>query len=203
MESKELLELADWRRRVFNLYREVRDAPDPQVAWRRWRDTRDELFRTHPQSPLPASRRADFEGVSYFDYDPASRVIGRVRDLPPRRYNIETSGEGTFSFTRFAAVAFTLHGSDLELELYWLEGYGGGIFLPFKDQTSGRDTYGGGRYLLDTVKGADLGDQDGGVVLDLNFAYNPSCSYDPQWVCPLSPPENRLDIAVTAGEQKP
>ena len=87
------------------------------------------------------------------------------------------------------------------LALYWLDGYGGGVFLPFADATRGDATYGGGRYLLDTVKGADLGEADGRLVLDFNFAYNPSCSYDPRWVCPLSPPENRLDVAVRAGER--
>ena len=88
-----------------------------------------------------------------------------------------------------------------ELALFWLDAYGGGVFLPFADATRGRETYGGGRYLLDTVKGADLGEEDGRLVLDFNFAYNPSCSYDPRWVCPLSPPENRLPVAVRAGEQ--
>ena len=89
-----------------------------------------------------------------------------------------------------------------ELELTWNEGYGGGIFLAFSDETTGRETYGGGRYLIDTVKGANLGfDARDTVVLDFNFAYNPSCSYDPRWTCPLAPPGNRLPLAVTAGER--
>ncbi len=65
----------------------------------------------------------------------------------------------------------------------------------------GRETYGACRYLLDTVKGSDLGEEAGGVVLDFNFAYNPSCAYDPRWVCPLAPPENRLQPAITVGER--
>ena len=88
-----------------------------------------------------------------------------------------------------------------ELEVYWLEGYGGGIFLPFRDPTGGTETYGAGRYLLDTVKGADLGTSDGLLVCDFNFAYNPSCAYDPLWVCPLAPPPNRLEVPVRAGER--
>ena len=104
-------------------------------------------------------------------------------------------------FRRFGIVRFELAGRARELSLYWLDGYGGGVFLPFADATRGGETYGGGRYLLDTVKGADLGEADGRLVLDFNFAYNPSCSYDPRWVCPLSPPENRLDTAVRAGER--
>ncbi len=87
------------------------------------------------------------------------------------------------------------------LTLYWIEGYGGGVFLPFSDATSGSDSYGGGRYLLDTIKGADLGGADGRVLLDFNFAYHPSCRYSTRYVCPLSPPENRLQAAVEAGER--
>jgi len=98
-------------------------------------------------------------------------------------------------------ATFELNGRWLSLELYWLEGYGGGLFLPFSDTTSGDGTYGGGRYLLDTVKGADLGIENGRLVLDFNFAYNPSCAYDPKWVCPLAPAQNRLPIPVRAGER--
>ena len=87
------------------------------------------------------------------------------------------------------------------LAVYWLEGYGGGIWLPFTDATSGAETYGGGRYLYDTIKGADLGAGEREMVLDFNYAYNPSCAYDERWSCPLSPPENRLAFAVPAGER--
>ena len=82
-----------------------------------------------------------------------------------------------------------------------LDGYGGGVFLSFADATSGTETYGACRYLLDTVKGSDLGEHGGRLVLDFNFAYNPSCAYDPRWVCPLAPPGNRLAIPVRAGER--
>ena len=68
------------------------------------------------------------------------------------------------------------------------------------DASSGDETYGAGRYLLDTVKGADLGQRDRCLVMDFNFAYHPSCHYDPQWVCPLAPPANRLAVAIDAGE---
>ena len=101
------------------------------------------------------------------------------------------------AFTRFAVA----RAGEVELELYWLEGYGGGLFVPFADATSGDETYGAGRYVLDTVKGADLGTEDGRLVLDLNFAYQPSCSYDPRWTCPLAPPANRLAVPVRAGER--
>jgi uncharacterized protein len=194
------LELLDWKRSVFALYAEIRASDDPEAAWQVWRAGRDALFRAHPQSPLPADGRDDFSGVRYFDYDPAFRVLGAVVRGDDQLREIDASGGETVRFRRFGAVRFQLAGESRELALYWLEGYGGGIFLPFADATSGRQTYGGGRYLLDTVKGADLGERDGRLVLDFNFAYNPSCSYDVRWVCPLSPPENRLAVEVLAGE---
>jgi len=196
------LALLDWKRRVFALYAALREDPDPEAAWGRWRETRDRLFAEHPQSPIPAAQRAGFSGLFFYDYDPALRVAAELRETEPRRYEIGTSGDGTFAFRRFAVASFGLGGADCELELYWLEGYGGGVFLPFADATSGEDTYGAGRYLLDSVKGADLGiDADGRMPLDFNLAYNPSCSYDPAWVCPLAPPPNRLAVAVEAGER--
>jgi uncharacterized protein (DUF1684 family) len=195
------LTLLDWKRRIFELYARVRAAPDPQIAWEDWRRTRDDLFRMHPQSPLKPERRAGFEGLRYFDYDPALRVAAEVAPAERERREIATSGDGSYTFTRFGRALFALDGVDHALELYWLEGYGGGVFLSFADATSGRETYGAGRYLLDTVKGADLGERDGKLVLDFNFAYNPSCSYDPSWVCPLAPPGNRLAIPIRGGER--
>lgn len=181
----------------------MRRAPDPRVAWRLWRDTRDDLFRTHPQSPLTPEGRAQFEGVRYFDYDRALRVLADVEPAPRERREIATSGEHPYSFTRFARAGFALDGEERSLDLYWLDGYGGGVYLCFADATSGSETYGAGRYLLDTVKGADLGSEGGRLVLDFNFAYNPSCSYDPRWVCPLAPPGNRLASPVRGGERYP
>ena len=107
------------------------------------------------------------------------------------------------TFQRVGRARFELHGQEATLDLYWLEAYGGGLFLPFRDTTSGRETYGAGRYLLDTVKGADLGMDGARLVLDFNHAYNPSCAYDPRWVCPLAPPANRLPFPVRAGEMTP
>jgi uncharacterized protein (DUF1684 family) len=83
-----------------------------------------------------------------------------------------------------------------------VQGYGGGLFLPFRDQTSRAQTFGGGRYLYDTIKGADLGAGDQEIPLDFNFAYNPSCAYNAQWVCPLAPQENNLNMPITAGEKR-
>jgi uncharacterized protein len=200
MIAGDIADLLDWKRRIFSLYADIRAAADPRGAWQKWRAVRDELFAAHPQSPLPEDARRSFEGLPYYDYDPGSRVLARTEDAEPRTYEIATSGDGAYRFTRFATASFDLHERRLALELYWLEGYGGGVFLPFRDATSGTSTYGAGRYLLDTVKGADLGGEGGRLVIDFNFAYNPSCAYDPKWVCPLAPPPNRLDIAVEAGE---
>jgi uncharacterized protein (DUF1684 family) len=201
--AAETLDLLDWRRRVFGLYAQVRAAAEPEHAWRQWRETRDELFRSHPQSPLPAGARGSFAGLDYYAYDPACRVFADLADVVAEPEPIETSGPEPMLFRPFARAAFELRGEQLELEVSWLEGYAGGAFLSFRDATSGSETYGGGRYLLDTVKGADLGSADGCLVLDFNFAYNPSCSYDPGWVCPLAPPANRLAVAVGAGERGP
>jgi hypothetical protein len=195
------LELLDWKRRVFALYADVRVAGDAETAWRAWRDGRDTLFRGHPQSPLSPEGRGRFGGLAYFDHDPAYRVLGEPVPGDNELRDVTASGGENVRFRRFGAVRFELGDRPQELSLYWLEGYGGGVFLPFADTTRGSETYGGGRYLLDTVKGADLGEADGRLVLDFNYAYNPSCAYDPRWVCPLSPPENRLDVAVRAGER--
>jgi uncharacterized protein len=194
------LDLLDWKRRVFEVYADVRAAQDPEQAWRLWRTAKDELFRSHPQSPLPGSERAAFTGLPYFDYDPVLRVLAGVEPAEETRIMIAGSGPEPTPFRRFATAVFML-GTEHRLSLYWLEGYGGGVFLPFRDETSGAETYGAGRYLLDTVKGADLGEVEGMLVLDFNFAYNPSCAYDPRWACPLAPPENRLPIAIRAGER--
>jgi uncharacterized protein (DUF1684 family) len=192
------LDLVDYRRRVSTLYSEVRALRerDASAAHRRWRTLRDELFRTHPQSALPASERAAFRGLPYHDYDPAFAFTATVRPLPHERFDVDTSTGGVIPFVRFGAVDLPIG----TLELLWLDEYSGGVFLPFRDATSGKTTYGGGRYLLDTAKGADLGSDGHALVLDFNFAYHPSCHYDPQWTCPLAPLANLLPVAVEAGE---
>jgi uncharacterized protein (DUF1684 family) len=164
---------------------------------------RDRLYADHPQSPIPPDAREAFDGCPFYDYDPAFRTIGQIEDREPERRGISVSTGETFAFTRIGVARFELAGAEHELELSWNEGYGGGIFLAFGDETTGDTTYGGGRYLIDTAKGADLGFDagEGTVVLDFNFAFNPSCAYDPRWACPLAPAPNRLPLAVIAGER--
>ena len=199
MTAEDFITLLDWRRRVADMYSAVRgklqtDAPGAHALWRR---TRDDLFRTHPQSPLPPPERSAFRGLPYYDYDPRFTKRGKVRPLPEERYDVGTSDGGVIPFVRFGAVDLDV-GS---LEVFWLDAYSGGVFLPFRDATAGKTTYGGGRYLLDTAKSADLGAIGDELVLDFNFAYHPSCRYDPKWVCPLAPLGNRLQVAIEAGER--
>jgi uncharacterized protein (DUF1684 family) len=196
----EWAELLDWKRQVFALYARIRANPEPADAWTDWRQTRDELFRNHPQSPVLPEERNGLS-IPYFEYAPEARVLGEIRAAEAAHYEITTSGDGTYGFTRVATAGIEIGGVERELELYWLDGYGGGLFVPFRDGTAGTETYGAGRYLFDTIKGADLGMQEGRMVFDFNFAFNPSCAYDPHWVCPLAPAPNRLDIAIPAGER--
>ena len=194
------LTLLDWRRRVAGLYAAVRSTPDAEVGWRTWRDGRDELFAAHPDSPLDEAARASFRGLPVAPYDPALRFEVPMDAAEPHRLEVPTATDGVVPFDRVGTVAL----GDLgRIDVWWLGSYGGGIFLPLRDGSAGRGTYGGGRYLLDTVKGADLGGDGGRLVVDLNFAYHPSCTYDPRWSCPLAPEGNRIPTPVTAGEQLP
>ena len=196
------MELWDWRRQVADLYAGIRAAPDPAAAWRGWVAARDRLFGAHPQSPLPPAARAGFRGLPYFDHDPAARLAVAFVPAAEFRLELEIGADGRAGLRRFARTEGLARRFGGELDVFWLEGYGGGVFLPFLDATSGRESYGGGRYLLDTIKGADLGAAaDGRVVLDFNFAYQPSCAYSDDWVCPLPPPGSRLPAAVRAGER--
>lgn len=195
------LELADWRRQVADLFVELRRRkPDAAtLAW--FRMAKDALFRDHPQSPLPPDARTTFTRLPYWPFASAARVDARFVPSLESGPDLLTP-EGT-RLTRIGSLEFGYHGQQCRLSLLWMQGYGGGLFLPFRDATSGVDTYGGGRYLLDTIKSADLGGNipAGTVTLDFNYAYHPSCFYDPRWVCPLAPPENRLVVAVRAGER--
>jgi len=191
--------LLDWRRRVAAIYADVRHTAErePLVALERYRVARDVLFRAHPDSPLPAGDRTSFVGVPYWGHDPELRFEAIVEPAE-RRPAAATSLSGrTFDLERIGLIRLPIG----ELEVYWIEVYGGGVFIPFRDGTSGAETYGAGRYLLDTIKGADLGGEGDRLVLDFNYAYHPSCAYDPRWVCPLAPRENWLEVPIRAGER--
>jgi uncharacterized protein (DUF1684 family) len=203
------LSLADWRRRIAELYAEVRAmaATDPAIALAHWRAVRERLFREHPQSPVPRSSRATFE-ARHFDHDPALRFEVPVHPAPPPEpgalaMELHNSGSDSLSFRRIGAVTLGLPTGERRLSVFWLAGYAGGLFIPFRDATNGTETYGAGRYLVDGAKSADLGanPETGALILDFNFAFQPSCAFDPRWACPLAPPENRLDLPIRAGER--
>jgi uncharacterized protein len=193
------LSLLDWRRRVHDLYADVRASAEPAAAHEAWRLGRDELLASHPDSPVQPDQRATFTGVPVAPYDPALRFEAVVEAADPHRFEVPTATDGLVPFDRIGVVRLDGLGS---LDVWWLGSYGGGVFLPVKDALAGRETYGGGRYLLDTVKGADLGGdvRDGVLIVDLNFAYNPSCAYSPRWTCPLAPTGNTVAAALPVGE---
>jgi uncharacterized protein (DUF1684 family) len=200
-DAQALLDLVDWRRRVGDLYRI--SGPDANV---RFRQQRDELFRSHPQSPIEPDERASFKGLRYYPYEAAYRVQAWFEPADGSELVIDTGGEdGAVGYRRAGRLVFELGGSPCRLTVLSLVQYAGGLFVPFRDTTSGRETYGGGRYLFDTAKDTDglvleitPGSSD--VVIDLNYAYNASCAYSPRWACPLAPPENYLTVPVRAGE---
>ncbi len=218
------LDLYDYRRRVADLYQlraeSYRAGADEAETLRRFRGGKDALFARHPQSALSGEERQQFSGLRYFPYAPELRVAATLTPLSPEAEDepepqIEASGAHSMRFRRAARAAFTIDGTPAELTMYWIDVYGGGLFLAFRDATCPAESYGGGRYLFDTVKGSDFirldqptgdpvaaGLPDGRILLDFNYAYNPSCAYDPRWICPLAPNENRLPQAIRAGERK-
>jgi uncharacterized protein (DUF1684 family) len=198
-----MLDLLDYRRRVAATYHLVRSkgTSEPE-AFSAFRASRDELFAKHPQSPLDAAQKLAFTHLNYYPYNPAYRVLAEVQLLDaPLEYETDGGDDGAVKIRQIGTVAITLpHGSG-SLGVFWIAGYGGGVFIPFRDATNGDTSYGGGRYLLDTIKGVDLGSEGEALVLDFNYAYHPSCYYNPRWTCPLAPPQNRLAFRIEAGEQ--
>lgn len=179
----------------------MRAAPDPVVGHEIWVRGRDQLFHEHPASPIPPAERPVFNGLRYGAYRPEWRFEVPVdTDVPPYRLEVQTGTDGVVPFERVGRVHLPVG----DLDVWWLDSYGGGVFVPLKDGGAGHSTYGGGRYLLDTVKGADLGGRpDQALIIDLNFAYNPSCAYDPAWACPLAPPGNTIHADLSVGELSP
>jgi len=199
--ATDLLDLVDWRRRVGDLYR----LRGPDVL-ERFREGRDHLFKTHPQSPIEPEERESFRGLHYFPSDASFRVPARMEAGDGSELLIDTGGEdGAVRYRRAGRLVFRLAGMPVTLTVLSLLQYAGGLFVPFKDTTAGHQTYGAGRYLFDTAKDTDglvleITPRSPEVVIDFNYAYNASCAYSPRWACPLAPPENFLRVPVTAGE---
>jgi uncharacterized protein len=201
--ATETLEVLDWRRHVWSLYAEVRrvSRDDRAAAHELWRAGRDALFRDHPASPLLREARRDFTGLPVAHYDPDWRFQLPLDDAEPTTIEFSAGSDGDVPFERIGRLSLPVGGT---LDVWRLKTYGGGIFLPVRDGLAGREggSYGGGRYLLDTIKGADLGSTDDGtsLIIDFNFAYNPSCAYNPAWACPLAPPGNIVAVEIPVGE---
>jgi len=198
--------LADWRRRVAEMYAALRaDERPPAMRAVAFRSAKDRLFGEHPSSPVPDAARRDFRGLAYFRHRP-ELVLEATLDPDPAAaaLDVPRSGEGRLMpFVRIGWVHFLVDGTPCRLSVFWLDEYAGGIFIPFRDATSGGETYGGGRYLWDSAKGADLGMHGDALILDFNYAYHPSCVHDVIWSCPLAPQENWLPVPIEAGERLP
>ena len=200
------IQLTDWRRTIAELYAEIRrhhrDPIHLQELWERFRTVKDDLFWNHPMTPLMPEQQALTTTSPFYAYDTDYSVWGTLNiDVESYTLEAELAADGLFRYTRVGKIDFELKGEAHKLNMFWIDGYGGALFLPFGDTTNGKATYGGGRYLYDAIKGADLGFDGDQVLLDFNFAYNPSCAYNHLWSCPLSPAENRLSIPIEAGEQ--
>jgi uncharacterized protein len=206
------LDLYDYRCRVADMYRMRRQATlageDAATVLQRFREARNELFVKHSQSALDVEQKRKFQGLRYFLYNPAMCVEADIdTGVEPVQLSVVMNAEETMTMTTVGQLHFTLEDVRVALSLYWLNIYGGGLFLPFRDTTSPAESYGGGRYLFDTIKGSDFLAIPGAsgierILLDFNYAYNPSCAYNDRWVCPLAPVENRLSIPIRAGEMK-
>lgn len=204
------LDLYDYRCRVAASYRERNRATlageDPVLIWQRFREERDRLFASHPQSALDEEQKRHFRGLRYFPYNPMMRfIVDLDTDVEAKSRAVAMNAEESMIMTTVGQVSFAVDGKPVVLSVYWLNIYGGGLFLPFRDATCPQESYGGGRYLFDTIKGSDpvpiAGEQGWRrITLDFNYAYNPSCSYNPRWVCPLPSAENALAVAIRAGE---
>ena len=200
----EHLDLADWRRRVASSYEALRNDRRAEPArLLGFRAAKDRLFASHPSSPVPPATRREFRGLAYWRYAPKLALSATLEpdpEAPPLDLPRSSAGPA-MPYARIGWVSFTVDGASTRLAVYWLNEYAGGIFIPFRDGTSGGETYGGGRYLWDSGKGADLGSTGDELFIDFNYAYHPSCVYDPVWSCPLAPPENWLTVPIRAGER--
>lgn len=161
-----------------------------------FRHSKDQFFAQDHDAPLTHEQQNEFNGLSYFDENEGLRFEIKP-DLIEGRDIIEmqTSTGDVASYQRWGTVSFEVEGQPAKLTLYRDE-HGGNFFLPFADATSGKETYGAGRY-LDVEQ-----THDGAIVVDFNYAYNPYCAYNERWSCPLTPFENRIQVPIRAGEKK-
>jgi len=177
------------------------DAPD---GWadelRASREEKDAFFDEHRQSPIPPEDREDFDGLDYFEPDPTYRVTATVTVADsPEPVEMETSDGRTVRYRRVVTFEFEIDGEAYELAGYRQDA-DDAIFVPFRDKTTGQQTYSGGRY-MELEPDETLADGDE-VVLDFNLAYNPFCAFSETFSCPLPPEANWLDTTIEAGERE-
>ncbi|HEY6635356.1 MAG TPA: DUF1684 domain-containing protein [Acidimicrobiia bacterium] len=163
------------------------------IDYAEYRRAKDEHFRTSHNSPLGHGDHSDFEGLVYFDPDPGLIFTLSVEPGDGSEIRVPTSDEREKVYTTHGKVAFEVGGEPVELTLY--DTGHPGLFIPFRDATSGQATYGAGRY-LDVAP-----NDDGTVTIDFNLAYNPSCVYSDGWSCPIPPVNNWLPVPIEAGEK--
>jgi hypothetical protein len=158
------------------------------------RRNKDAYFGSDPASPLTPGQRDAFKGLAYFPVDPTLRIVGELTpDSSGETIEMETTGDGIQRYQRAGVLTFDIGGRPALITLY--EAGDDGFFVPFRDATSGRETYGAGRYLDAEAR------SDGLVVVDFNEAYNPYCAYNTSWTCPIPPSENWLQEPIRAGER--
>jgi uncharacterized protein len=161
---------------------------------KRFRAEKDQVFAKDPHSPLTPEHRQAFRGLVYFDENPEMVInAGIDRDVEPGEVIMSTSGGEEQVYQRYGLVRFRVDDQPAQLVLYSSDD-SDELFVPFRDATSGRETYGAGRYLEVQAHGEE-------VTIDFNYAYNPNCAYDPSWSCPLPPTENWLTVPIRAGEK--
>lgn len=165
------------------------------VGWlREQRRKKDEAFRTQPWSPIPRKDRATFAGLSYYEPDPAYRVMAAWEPAAvPTPLDIQTSTGEVKHYLDVGVLRAALPVGEVALHGY--AGAGHGLFVPFRDATSAKETYGAGRYL-------DLEmPHHGHIEIDFNLAYSPYCAYSEEFSCPFPPPANWLQVPIRAGER--
>jgi len=161
---------------------------------KRFRAEKDRVFARDPHSPLTAEQRHNFQGLAYFDENPQLVIhAGIDREVDPEEVRMGTSSGEEQVYHRYGLVRFRVDDQPAQLILYSSED-SHELFVPFRDATSGHETYGAGRYLEVEAHGDH-------VTIDFNYAYNPNCAYDSSWSCPLPPTENWLKVPIHAGEK--
>jgi uncharacterized protein (DUF1684 family) len=159
------------------------------------RAEKDAYFRRNPYSPLEPEDRQTFSGLKYYEPDLAFQYILQLQPADPERITLQTNTGDEQTYNRIGTVKFEVDGEPAEAAIYQSTN-DDDLFLPFRDATSGKETYGAGRYL----EPVDLGNAE--VLVDFNLAYNPYCAYSPNYSCPLPPVENWLKVPIRAGEKK-